>query len=142
MPEPLRPPAPRPCVSCPYRKDVPSGVWDQTEYARLRVYDLDVAEQAMAGETGAFGCHQNDGRLCAGWVACHGTDTLGIRLLASYLSPHQFELIRNYETDVEIFATGAEACEHGLRDVAAPGPEAIQMIDTLIRKQRRQRESK
>nr|WP_280343300.1 DUF6283 family protein [Nocardia neocaledoniensis] len=34
----IGPPAPRPCVSCPYRRDVPSGVWDFGEYEKLRGY--------------------------------------------------------------------------------------------------------
>lgn len=25
-----------PCASCPYRKDVPSGVWEASEYEKLR----------------------------------------------------------------------------------------------------------
>ena len=30
---------PKPCASCPYRCDVPSGVWHPDEYAKLEVYD-------------------------------------------------------------------------------------------------------
>lgn len=28
-------PSPRLCESCPYRRDVPSGIWDRSEYAKL-----------------------------------------------------------------------------------------------------------
>jgi hypothetical protein len=36
----INPPAPKPCESCPYRKDVPSGVWSEGEYRKLPQYDL------------------------------------------------------------------------------------------------------
>jgi hypothetical protein len=37
--------AARPCASCPYRKDVPSGIWAAHEYTKLLAYDGDILDQ-------------------------------------------------------------------------------------------------
>ena len=58
---------PVPCGSCPYRKDVPSGIWAKSEYDKLPRYDGETWEQ----DPKAFMCHQRDGCLCGGWLACH-----------------------------------------------------------------------
>ncbi|MEV6909068.1 DUF6283 family protein [Amycolatopsis sp. NPDC051071] len=52
----LGPPAEAPCRSCPYRRDVPSGVWDISEYEKLARYDRDTGEQP----TGLFQYHLTD----------------------------------------------------------------------------------
>src|SRR3954467_54109 len=101
-------PAPRPCQSCPYRRDVPSGVWSSTEYAKLVAYDAPTYAQPLA----LFQCHQNgadDGRarVCAGWVGCHGQELLALRLAVSTgrLDP----LVMGYRTTVALFASGRDA---------------------------------
>jgi hypothetical protein len=66
-------PSKAPCGTCPYRRDVPPGVWSAEEYAKLPRYDGETGDQIMQGGTGLFFCHQNDGKLCAGWVGCHDT---------------------------------------------------------------------
>lgn len=132
-------PAPCPCVSCPYRRDVPSGIWDESEYKKLPGYDLPTSEQLEAGAMGAFYCHQQDGRLCAGWVAVHDmNETLGFRLAASIglWDPDVVEAILNYQTDVPLFATGAEAAEHGLHDLADPNVAARRLIEKIERSPR------
>ena len=43
-----------PCGSCPYRRDVPSGIWEQHEYDKLPEYDGQTWEQNPA----LFLCHQ------------------------------------------------------------------------------------
>lgn len=127
-------PARRPCGSCPYRRDVPSGVWDETEYAKLPEYDLETAYQPP----GAFFCHQQDGRLCAGWVAVHDMDNcLGIRLLLSLrrdVTDEERNSIIDYSTDVPLFDSGAEAAAHGQRDLLRPGGDAVRIIGRLTRK--------
>lgn len=65
--EQIAAPAPRPCDSDPYRKDVPSGIWDASEYAKLARYDGPTANQPA----GLFLCHLIDkksarARICAG----------------------------------------------------------------------------
>lgn len=131
----MRQPAPRPCVSCPYRRDVPSGVWAPEEYANLPDYDLPTGEQPYD----VFGCHQQDGRLCAGWVAVHDMDeSLGLRLAAAFgqLDADDLEAVRNYTTDVPVFASGAEAAAHGLARIEAPPSSARRMIAKLARRAR------
>ncbi|MCC9181145.1 DUF6283 family protein [Mycolicibacterium mageritense] len=74
-------PAPRPCASCPYRRDAPSGIWDASEYRKLPAYDGEAQDQPL----NLFVCHQTNGddpnaRLCGGWVACHGGELMALRL--------------------------------------------------------------
>ncbi len=119
-----------PCPSCPYRLDVPSGVWHPEEYARLASYDGDMLSQALAGAFGLFFCHQADGNLCAGWAGCHDmTETLAARLSTADLDPAVFA----YESPVPLFASGAEAAAHGMRDAEKPGAEALAMIRKIVR---------
>lgn len=80
----VRGPAPQPCASCPYRRDVASGIWAAEEYAKLPAYDTDTPFQPA----NLFLCHQTSAgdpraRVCAGWVGCHGSDLLALRLAAS-----------------------------------------------------------
>lgn len=120
----------RPCPTCPYRRDVPSGIWDETEYLKLITYDGDVPEQAAQGATRLFDCHQLDGNLCAGWVGTHDmANNLAVRIRAADIDPAVYD----YESPVPLFASGAAAAEHGLRDLAAPGDEALQRIQQLLR---------
>lgn len=130
----MKPPAPRPCSSCPYRRDVPSGVWDRSEYLRLPRYDF----PTWAQPPGVFLCHQQDGKVCAGWAACHDMDeNLALRLAAAGgMSREALDAIRDYTTDVALFGAGGEAAAHGLRDLAEPGEDAQALIDRLSRKRK------
>ena len=131
-----RPPAPRPCASCPYRKDVPSGIWDASEYEKLPRYDAD-AQPIPA--LNLFLCHQNDrdneqARMCGGWVATHGGDQLlAIRLAVSQgsITPETHAAVCDYRTDVPVFATGAEAAAHGIRDIDIPDSAATRAITKI-----------
>lgn len=94
----------RPCASCPYRRNVPSGIWDETEYAKLREYDGETWEQSAA----VFMCHHAEGDVCAGWLGHRDpADLLAVRLAA--------------------------AAEHGIHDIEDPSTEAINAIDKLTR---------
>jgi hypothetical protein len=129
----VRPPAPAPCGSCPYRRDVPSGVWDEAEYAKLPEYDGSTGEQPPT----IFLCHQQDGCLCAGWTATHDMDeNLGLRLALSTgtISEKTYDAALDYETRVAVFASGAEAAEHGRKEIEAPSSRAVRAIDKLSRK--------
>lgn len=129
-------PAKVPCSTCPYRRDVPSGIWAADEYDKLPLFDGDVPDQIMAGATGLFHCHQRDGSLCAGWVACHDMENnLAVRLSMRLVDPAVFD----YASPVPVFGSGAEAAEHGKRDLGAPGPGARRKIARLLR-QRGKRE--
>jgi len=120
-------PRPNPCASCPYRRDVPSGVWAAEEYDKLLDYDGPFHEQATA----AFGCHQADGHLCAGWVGHRDpADLLAVRIgvIDGRIDPEVYR----YRTDVPLFASGAEAAEHGKRDIAAPSAEARATVEKVM----------
>lgn len=116
-------PARRPCDTCPYRRDVPSGVWDRSEYAKLPRYDEPTIEQPE----GVWRCHTSPVRVCAGWAGCHDGDellALRIALLLGAMTPETAEAVRDYTSPVPLFASGAQAAAHGLRDIDAPGPQA------------------
>jgi hypothetical protein len=129
---PLPRPGKAPCGTCPYRRDVPSGVWHPREYAKLLRYDGETGDQLMNGATGLFFCHQQDGRLCAGWVGCHDTQ----HLLALRLSPVAPETF-TYESPVPLFGSGAEAAAHGLARVDDPDAKARRAIAKLSGRKRR-----
>lgn len=133
----MKRPAPAPCVSCPYRRDVASGIWSEEEYAKLPIYDGEIAEQAVAGATGVFHCHQQDGRICAGWAGCHDLDeSLAMRLAASLGAIDEVEYLAtlDYESPVPLFSSGAEAAAHGLAELDLPGPKAVRTIRRLERR--------
>lgn len=124
----------RPCTSCPYRRDVPSGVWHPDEYDKLPGYDGDVLEQFAAGATGLFFCHQLSGEVCAGWAGCHDmANSLAMRMNAARIDPAVYD----YQSPIPLFGSGAEAAEHGKRGVAAPDAAAARVIRTVRRIQSR-----
>lgn len=131
-------PRTRPCSSCPYRRDVPSGLWTAAEYDRLPPFDGDTGEQAMAGAFGLFHCHQQPQHLCAGWTGCHDMQhNLAVRMHARDLD---IDAVLGYESPVPLFTSGAEAAAHGKRDLAAPGPAARRKIRQLLGLVARRRE--
>ena len=118
----------RPCGSCPYRRDVPSGVWEREEYDKLPLYDGETWRQSP----NVFMCHQRDGGLCAGWLACHDT----LHLLALRMTRNIDPSVFGYKTDVPVFASGAEARAHGIKDIQEPGKHAKKVIAGLERKRK------
>ncbi len=128
-----------PCGSCPYRRDVPSGLWAASEYNKLPGYDGQTWEQAQAGATGLFFCHRTPEFLCAGWVSCHDMDNnLAMRLHArrQCVDPAVYD----YESPVPLFATGAQAAAHGLRDIDDPGEAArdnVQQLSHIIARRKK-----
>lgn len=121
-------PAPRPCTSCPYRVDVPSGVWDASEYAKLAAYD----EPTFAQPTALFLCHQHDrgdsdARVCGGWAGCHDGDellALRVAVASGEITVTVADAVRDYVSPVPLFASGAEAAAHGMREIHRPGAAA------------------
>lgn len=126
----ILPPATHPCGSCPYRRDVPSGVWAEEEYRKLPDFDGPTHAQPPS----VFLCHQQDGRLCAGWTACHDMEeSLGLRMavgLGQMDAAHVAEA-RRYATSTPLFSSGAEACAHGMREVEVPGERAMKTVNKL-----------
>lgn len=126
----LAAPPPSPCGSCPYRRDVPPGIWHPSEYDKLPAYDGETWEQSPS----LFLCHQRDGHLCAGWLACHDTDHL-LALRLHRVDPSAF----GYVSPVPVFGSGAEARDHGLSAIADPPTDARRMIAGLTRMKERHR---
>ena len=119
-----------PCSSCPYRRDVPSGVWEESEYEKLPVYDGETTAQVEAGAFGLFHCHRTPDFLCAGWVGCHDmVNNFAVRLHAHQVDP----AIYDYESSVPLFSSGAEAAAHGMRDIEEPGDAAQAKVAELQR---------
>ena len=119
-------PPPRPCGSCPYRLDVPSGIWAAEEYAKLPEYDRNTWEQPPA----LFMCHQKDGCLCGGWLAAHGRDNLlALRIHAKRLDP----AVWDYEPGVPVFTSGTKAAAHGMEGIERPSSQAQRKIEGLLR---------
>lgn len=126
-----------PCRSCPYRRDVPSGVWDASEYVKLPGYDLPTGEQPPA----VFYCHQRDGKVCAGWAGTHDmADNLGVRLAVVFgkLTKEQVDELCDYVSPVPLFVSGREASAHGLAEITEPADEARRTIRRLARHPRRE----
>lgn len=123
--------ADRPCATCPYRLDVPSGIWDASEYGKLPLYDGDMAQQALAGAVNLFDCHHQPGSaLCAGWVGTHSPgNLLALRIHAARVDPE----IHAFRSPVPLFASGAAAAAHGIRDIRSPGKEALAAIAKVTR---------
>jgi len=121
-----------PCATCPYRRSVPSGLWDKSEYDKLARYDGDIPEQtAMA----VFLCHGADGSVCAGWLGHRDpTEMLAVRI--GLMDGRLAESCASYETDVPLFPSGAAAVAHGAAEIERPGPRAAAAIDKLIRSRR------
>lgn len=125
-------PAKSPCGSCPYRTDAPSGLWHHEHYAKLLEYDKPMQEQPEA----AFACHQQNGKLCAGWVATHDMSrnmALRIALVAGWITIDTFKACLNYVTKVPVFASGAEAAAHGLRDYDNPDERTLRIRHKLVK---------
>jgi hypothetical protein len=131
-----RGPAKSPCPTCPYRKDVPSGVWHESEYGKLPEYDGPTFEQPV----GAFFCHQQNGRLCAGWCGTHDMgESLGLRFAAStgVLSTEDVEAALDYVSPVPLFASGEAAAMHGIAQLDNPSPEARAFMQKIERRRAR-----
>lgn len=129
----IKPPATNPCGSCPYRRDVPSGVWEASEYAKLPAYDEDTPAQPY----GVFLCHQVTGAACAGWAGCHDmTQSLALRLAigTGTVDESTADAILDYTSPVPLFTSGREAAEHGMAQIDDPTPAAQRAMRKIVRR--------
>ena len=118
-----------PCEACPYRQDVPSGVWAHEEYEKLRRYDAETASQPFVG----FACHATPKKFCHGWAVVHTSrgnehDLIALRLAGVQEIP---------EPKVPLFGSGNEAADHGQAEIEDPTEEAMHVADRLTRKHER-----
>lgn len=122
-------PGKAPCGTCPYRRDVPPGIWSADEYAKLPGYDGSTGDQILAGAIGLFMCHQNPGKLCSGWVGCHDMRHAAA-LRFNPVHPSTYD----YASPVPLFSSGMEAARHGLAGIKNPGLAACRAIQKLLTK--------
>ena len=116
----------QPCSSCPYRQDVPSGVWNASEYEKLRDYDNPTGDQPMA----TFACHATPEHHCHGWAVVHTSrgnefDLLALRIFGYPEIP---------PAGVPLFESGNDAADHGQANITDPSDEAIETTQRLLRK--------
>lgn len=118
--------APRPCVTCPYRRDTPPGIWAPEEYEKLARYD---DERVLA----LFLCHQTNATgtptACRGWLTVH-QESVAARL--AVLHGRVTDDQRYAEVDVELYVTGTEARDAGLAGVKRPDEAAQRAMDKLV----------
>jgi hypothetical protein len=127
-------PRPRPCSSCPYRKDTPSGIWSAEEYDKLPDYDGEISQQATTpGGLDLFDCHQGDNHLCSGWVGHRSQPRDLIALRIGTANGQVDPATLDYSTDVPLYASGAEAAAAGKADIENPSPAARDKIGKIIR---------
>ncbi|MFI8343928.1 DUF6283 family protein [Streptomyces sp. NPDC085639] len=131
----IRPPAPRPCESCPYRRDVPAGIWASQEYDKLRHYDADTTDQPPY----MFQCHQNDAdsdsrRVCSGWAGCHDSDrllALRLAVVQGAVDTDTYRAVADYRSPVALFTSGSEAADHGQAGIDTPTDDARHLINKI-----------
>jgi Family of unknown function (DUF6283) len=117
------------CTACPYRRDVPSGVWAAKEYDKLADYDAPIGEQPV----GAFMCHATPEVFCHGWAVVQDRQSNG-HVLALRLDPPENDIPPE---GVPLFSSGTEAAEHGKRDIENPSEEAKAIAQRLMGKYER-----
>lgn len=117
----------QPCSSCPYRRDVPSGLWSADEYEKLIPYDNETPLQPFGG----FACHATPEHFCNGWavVGTHKADDC--RQLISLRIAGEGEVP---EESVPLFDSHSEAAAHGMRDIENMSEEAMERAAALLRK--------
>lgn len=119
-----------PCASCPFRRSVASGVWSAEEYAKLPTYDGETFEQNEK----IFFCHQDEAdEVCSGWLGhADPTELLAVRI--GLMVGRLDQSCAEYSTTVELFASGAEAAAHGVKDITDPDQRARDAIERITKK--------
>jgi hypothetical protein len=72
--------------------------------------------------------------VCAGWSGClDGDELLALRIavMLEAMTPQTAQTVRDYQSPVALFASGAQAAAHGLRDLDNPGPQARAAITKI-----------
>lgn len=120
-----------PCRYCPYRRDVPSGICDASEYEKLCEYDRPTMEQPFA----PFACHREPESFCTGWLVVglnrpHDRELIALRLASAFGSLD----LSSLDCDAnQFFKSGTEACVHGMEDIDCPGEDASVAAEYLGR---------
>lgn len=120
----------KPCSACPYRRDVPSGVWINDEYDKLRPYDNPTHAQPFEG----FACHATPEYFCHGWAVVHSNRGHEHMLLSlRVVEATQGHPVVIPDAVVPLFGSAAQAADYGQRDVMTPSPAAGVVANKLVR---------
>ena len=117
-----------PCPTCPYRRDVPSGIWDESEYAKLELYDEPTDRRLP--QTALFLCHTTPESPCRGWLTVH-REAVAVRR-AMFRGEGRMDDV-HAEPPVALFESGAKASAHGRRDIDKPSEAAIDAVTKVLR---------
>lgn len=120
---------PTPCVACPYKKDVPSGVWAEEEYDKLPLYDAETPAQPFE----PFACHAAPDHYCHGWAVCHSNRGRPFELISLRLAG----VTDIPDAGVPLFSSGQEASDHGKRNIERPGEDARLTQERLLKRHAR-----
>lgn len=103
----------RPCLNCPWRRDVDPGEFPASRYEALRATapGLDGASVPLGAPM--FACHkspQGEEFVCSGWLAVCGIDHVGVRLNVAqgFIDP---EALRPGDDWPELFSDYAEMAQ-------------------------------
>lgn len=118
------------CQTCPYRRDVPSGLWAFEEYEKLRAYDEPTFAQPFAG----FSCHAARNHYCHGWAVVGSSRGHEFELLALRL---RWPAGGVPEASVSLFASGCEAADYGQAEIDYPSEATRLAVGKLIRQHER-----
>lgn len=78
-------------------------------------------------------CHLDSERhACAGWLG-HGDPSRLLAVRLGVISGDIDPVCLEYTTDVALFESGAEAAEHGRREIAHPSTKAAGSIEKIVR---------
>ena len=121
-----------PCQSCPYRRDVPSGIWSTEEYDKIIPFDNETWMQPPR----VFLCHQANGCLCRGWLDTHGSELLALRLacIKGEVDPDAVGKALDEGPAVPVFESAEAAAKHGRRAINRPGRKAREMVSKIEKK--------
>lgn len=118
-----------PCSSCPYRKDVPLGIWEAVEYEKLRAYDNN-------GSFAAFLCHHStNGKetVCKGWLVVH-VESVAVRLLVikgAIPDESRYDI-----PTVPLYGSGNEAADAGEAGIKKPSGAAKEVMKKISKKRK------
>ena len=126
-----------PCASCPYRRDTPPGIWDASEYEKLRHYVEPFPETGLP-ILAPFLCHLSpqlkEKAICRGWLAVERDSVAArIALIQQTIPLDEFKGAPH----AALYATGAEAAEAGLAGIEEPSDAARRCIHRLLGGRRR-----
>lgn len=126
-----------PCASCPYRRDVPSGIWHRDEYEKLREYDRDGSDGQIP-PIAVFHCHKElDTKVptvCRGWLTVH-SESIAVRFaqITGLIDPMAIYA----KVKEKLYRSGNEAADAGEKGIKRPSRAARSMAEKLLRNGKR-----